>query len=374
VRILYFSDNISGHNHRFLTKLTATGHDVFFLNLSSGVADEGWLPEKVIHIDNETTFTQGSTPDSIKAFVQEFRSMISRVHPDLIHAGPVQSCGYITALSKFRPFVVMSWGSDLLVDSHQGAQWEHATREALQYADGFVCDCDTVRDAASHYRDFTDGAIAQFPWGIEPGTFSPSGPLPTAKEMPFGPDTIRLICTRSWEPIYGMDVLMEAFLHAYSVEKRLRLLLLGDGSERQVIQKFINRHSLADVVLTPGRLPESDMPDWFRSASAYLSCAKSDGTSVSLLQAMAIGLPVLVTNIPANREWVTEGQNGWLAANADDFADKIIALSQLSSVRREAISRTNRRIVAARADWNKNFPRLLHLYERLVRTKKMVLA
>jgi glycosyltransferase involved in cell wall biosynthesis len=116
------------------------------------------------------------------------------------------------------------------------------------------------------------------------------------------------------------------------------------------------------------------MPEWFRSASAYLNCAKSDGTSVSLLQAMAIGLPVLVSDIPANREWVTEGENGWLAANAKDFADKIIALSQLSSVRRVAISRTNRRIVAARADWNKNFPRLLHLYERLVRTKKMVLA
>lgn len=374
MRILYFSDNISGHNHRFLTKLTAAGHAVFFLNLSSDVVGEGWLPKGVAHIDNHPTFSRGSRPDLVKPFVEEFRSIITDIRPDLIHAGPVQSCGYIAALSKFRPLVIMSWGSDLLVDSHLAPEWERATREALQSADGFVCDCDTVRNAASHYRDFPDGVIAQLPWGIESGTFSPAGPLPRATEMPFGPETIRLICTRFWEPIYGMDVLMEAFLRAYRAEKRLRLLLLGEGSERQSIQRFINRHSLSDVVLTPGRLPESDLPGWFRSASAYVSCAKSDGTSVSLLQAMAVGLPVIVTESASNREWVTEGENGWLAAGAEEFADKIFELSQLPTARREAISCTNRRIVAARANWDENFPRLLHLYEGLVGTKKMVLA
>ena len=50
------------------------------------------------------------------------------------------------------------------------------------------------------------------------------------------------------------------------------------------------------------------MPKWFRAADTYISCAQSDGTSVSLLEAMATGLPLIVTDIPSNREWVVEGR------------------------------------------------------------------
>jgi L-malate glycosyltransferase len=374
VRILYFSDNISEHNRRFLTKLTEAGHDVYFLDLSSDVVEEGWLRADVTYIGHHSTFKRGSSPDSVKAFVPEFRSIIGDMRPDLIHAGPVQSCAYIAALSEFHPLVVMSWGSDLLIESHLGPEWEQATREAVQCADGFVCDCDTVRNAASCYANFPDGTIAQLPWGIKSGVFSPAGPLPPLTEMPFEADTIRIICTRSWEPLYGMDVLMQAFLRAYHNERRLRLLLLGDGSDRERIYKFITENSLSAVVLTPGLLRESELPKWFRSASAYLSCAKSDGTSVSLLQAMAVGLPVIATDIPSNREWITEDENGWLASGAADFVEKILALSRLPAVRRNAISLNNRGIVAARADWDRNFPRLLRLYERLVDSKKAVSA
>jgi glycosyltransferase involved in cell wall biosynthesis len=89
---------------------------------------------------------------------------------------------------------------------------------------------------------------------------------------------------------------------------------------------------------------------------------------------MAVGLPVIATDIPSNREWITEDENGWLASGAADFVEKILALSRLPAVRRNAISLNNRGIVAARADWDRNFPRLLRLYERLVDSKKAVSA
>ena len=68
------------------------------------------------------------------------------------------------------------------------------------------------------------------------------------------------------------------------------------------------------------------MLKWFRAADAYVSCAQSDGTSVSLLEAMATGLPAVATDIPSNREWVVDGQNGWLAtdASAEEFADPFL--------------------------------------------------
>jgi glycosyltransferase involved in cell wall biosynthesis len=92
---------------------------------------------------------------------------------------------------------------------------------------------------------------------------------------------------------------------------------------------------------------------------------------------MATGLPVIVTDIPSNREWVAERENGWLvecgssdiAANmraTDMLAATMLRVAQLVPAEREAIAERNQRIVVERADWDKNFPRLLEMYERLI--------
>jgi glycosyltransferase involved in cell wall biosynthesis len=81
---------------------------------------------------------------------------------------------------------------------------------------------------------------------------------------------------------------------------------------------------------------------------------------------MATGLPVVVSDIPSNREWVNEGENGWLIdGSPKDFAEKLLTSAHLSPQQREKISGLNQSIVASRADWDRNFPLLSNLYERL---------
>jgi glycosyltransferase involved in cell wall biosynthesis len=121
------------------------------------------------------------------------------------------------------------------------------------------------------------------------------------------------------------------------------------------------------VIRTLGPYVKEDMPKWFRAADTYVSCAQSDGTSVSLLEAMATGLPAVVTDIPSNREWVLDGRNGWLAAarSTGEFADRLLRAARLSPKQRRLFSKRSQRMVEERADWDRNFPRLLEMYERL---------
>jgi len=65
---------------------------------------------------------------------------------------------------------------------------------------------------------------------------------------------------------------------------------------------------------------------------------------------------------------VAEPDNGWLArsGSAEAVAEKMLLVAELTPQEREKISECNRRIVAERADWDKNFPRLLEMYKRLV--------
>ena len=52
-------------------------------------------------------------------------------------------------------------------------------------------------------------------------------------------------------------------------------------------------------------------------ADLYISASHVDGSSVSLMEALACGLPCVVSDIPANKEWVTDGVNGWIFPDGD---------------------------------------------------------
>ncbi len=241
MRVLYFSDNSSDHNLRFLEKLSSSGHEVWFLDASNEYSSAGRLPEGVRGVAHRIVVSRGSDPSAYQEFLPEFRSVLAELQPDLVHAGPVQGCGYVAALSGFHPLLVTSWGSDLLLDADRNSEWRRATTVALHGADGFMCDCDTVRRAAQSFASIPDSRIAQFPWGVRSGTFSPVGPLPASASLPAERGAIRLICTRSWEPLYGIDVLLEAFRRAYGENTWLRLMLPGDGSMASAVHEFIAR-------------------------------------------------------------------------------------------------------------------------------------
>jgi len=368
VRILYLTDNSSVHNRRFLEKLVVAGHEVWAWNLLSTRASEDGLPRGVRLIASGKSVERNASPERYRDLLPQLRSVLQELRPALVHAGPIQSAGYLAALADFHPLLVMSWGSDLLLGAERDSEFRDATKFALERADAFFCDCDTVRQKANGFREFSGAQVVQFPWGVKRGEFSPVGPLPPGELFQREEGTSSFIYTRSYEPLYGTDVLLSAFARAHSANAALRLILAGSGSQDQGVRSFVEAQGLNDAVSLLGPRPPSELPMWFRAADAYISCAKSDGTSISLLEAMATGLPVIVTDIPSNREWVAEPQNGWLAPSGSPagVAEKMLQVAKLSPVERKAISDRNQRIVAERADWDQNFPRLLNMYERLV--------
>jgi glycosyltransferase involved in cell wall biosynthesis len=368
VKILYLTDNNSVHNRRFLEKLILAGHEITFWNLAATELSPHYLPREVRAITSCKTIARYASPEQYRELLPQLQSVLKGVQPALIHAGPIPTVGYLAALTDFHPLLLMSWGSDLLVEADRNSEWKRATEFALKKADAFFFDCDAVRKKAESFGQFTNSQVVQFPWGIKPGVFSPEGPLPPPDKFTRKAGTTTFIYTRSYDPLYGTDVLLDAFLIARNVNPSLRLLLLGNGSQCEDIRGYVRSHNLTDAVLPLGPQPEDELPTWFRAADAYISCAKSDGTSISLLEAMATGLPVVVTDIPSNREWVTEGENGWLAApgSAAAVADKMLQVANLTSQQRKTMSDRNQTVVAERSDWDKNFPQLLEMYDRLV--------
>lgn len=368
MRILYLTDNDSIHNRRFVEKLLLAGYEVWHWNLTATQAARNDFPSNVESIISTRSVDRDASPEHYRQLLPQFQSVLNELRPALVHAGPIQSAGYLAGLAEFHPLLLMSWGSDLLIQAERNSEWQLATEFALRKCDAFFCDCDTVRKKASSFRVLSNSQVVQFPWGVKQGVFSPVGPVPPDDRFTRKAGSTNFIYTRSYDPLYGTDVLLNAFLRARNVSASLRLLLLGNGSQDESIRNFVRSHDLNDAVLLLGPQPAEDLPMWFREADAYVNCARSDGSSISLLEAMATGLPVIVTDIPSNREWVTEPENGWLApvGSPERVADGMLRVANFTALQRQAISERNQCVVAERADWDKNFVRLLEMYERLV--------
>jgi hypothetical protein len=84
-------------------------------------------------------------------YVLSLRRVIKEIQPDLIHAGPIQTCAFIAVMTGFRPTLTMSWGFDLMQDVHKNRWTERITHYVLHNSTFFTSDAQVTRDKAVAY-------------------------------------------------------------------------------------------------------------------------------------------------------------------------------------------------------------------------------
>ncbi|HAE58235.1 MAG TPA: hypothetical protein DCG54_01685 [Anaerolineae bacterium] len=372
MRIIYFSLDYTPHDHRFLSALSASSHKIFYVRLQQGPrqTESRPVPENVEIVQwtgGQKTFAWSDLPKLTLAF----RNLVKKIKPDLIHAGPIQTCALIAVLSGFRSLLTMSWGFDLMKDVHRGKWWEFATRYTLKRSTYFTSDAQVTRDMAVKYG-MDPAKTVVFPWGVDLEHFKPMESAerkttenPSSSVVRSPSKGFTLFCNRSWEANYGVDVLARAFVTVARQREGVSLMLLGGGSQGGAIRKILLGGGAEGRVSFPGQINNAELPRYYQMADIYISPSHVDGSSVSLMEALACGLPCLVSDIPANKEWVQEGYNGWLFPDGDHNA---LAAKILQAIeQREKLSEIGQKARATaeeKADWPKNVQILLETYEK----------
>jgi L-malate glycosyltransferase len=364
LKILYFSRDYTSHDHRVLSALVQLKFNPYYLRLErrGHSLEARALPPEV----QVVRWAGGSAPVDWRSSLRlllDLKRVLRKVRPDLVLAGPIQRTAFLTALAGFRPLVSMSWGYDLLHDVSLNILWTWATRFTLKRSSAMLGDCGTIRSLAVSYGMHPDH-IVTFPWGVDLEHFSPGlEQFSQAEKSHF-----TLLSTRSWEPLYGVDVIAKAFVQASQQMlirggPQLRLIMLGNGSQAAALRQIFIQGGVQEQVHFPGQIGYTDLPRYYRSADLYLSASHSDGSSISLLEAMACGKPVLVSDIPGNREWVTSGEQGWLFSdgNAQELYQGIMAAVD-QRARLPEMGRKARLLAEQRANWENNFQQMHTLF------------
>lgn len=279
---------------------------------------------------------------------RELRGRLAEAAPEVIHVHEplVPSVGVAAARSDLAPIVATfhAWSDrDRLYRLARPV-----TRRVVDALDALLA---VSPAAAAYHADALGLAHRRFaivPNGVEVARFADATPLEGVAD----PDRPTLLFVGRLEPRKGLAVLIRAFTLLKSDHPDLRLVVVGEGPERERCQSLLPARLRADVLFL-GRLSDADLPRVFAACDLYVSPALGgESFGIVLLEAMAAGRPVVASDLPGYRTVVTDGREGRLARPGDParLAHAIGALVANPSLRRAAAEQG--RDTAARYDWS----------------------
>lgn len=281
---------------------------------------------------------------------------ISEVRREIQRTGHPVIAGPLTEVTKElvginAPLIGLSWGFDLVQ-----ADIEQDELTWLQQLSGLIVDCEHTRNIALR-SGLDPSRIERIPWGIDLDLFAPRGPIVNLQNLGIRENSRIVLSLRALEPLYRVGDIVHAFAETAADISDAHLVIGNDGGLRRELELLIASLEIAHRVTFIGPKDERELPALFRAASAYVTASEVDGSSVTLLQAMGCGTPVLASDTPGNREWIEDGVTGHLfpVGGTTKLSD---ALTEILRHKDDEAARTiagaSRATVCARANWYEN--------------------
>jgi len=328
--------------------------DCVYATSGWGVHDERWVAGLLELGRSPYVVSLGRDAADALELREQVAAAAAGRHPVL--AGPLDTVTS-SLLGIDAPVVGLSWGYDLTQAAERGddVTW-------LAGLAGLVVDS-TWNQRIAIDAGVDPAALTYLPWGVDLGTFAYHGPWIDAFLLGVPPHAPLVVSLRAHEPIYRVDDIVRAFA---AVPRRPDVhedypdpyLIIGhEGSQTPMLQELAGDLGVLDRVRFIGRVEEALLVPLLGRAACYVSASQVDGTSVTLLQAMACGTPVVVSDTPGNLDWVVEGRTGFTfpTGDVDALADVLVHVTARYPL---AVVEEARRQVELRADWHANLPRL----------------
>jgi glycosyltransferase involved in cell wall biosynthesis len=362
LKVLYVTSNGGIHDYRFLKKLVED-YDVLLLHYAAHELINEITKLKPIKIISQKPFIK-SFPLLSEYF--HFRKIYREFMPDIVHSGYVWQAGILASLLNVPCHLSMPWGSDILLEPAKNRIIKAIVRKVMNRCTHIQCDAEFVKNKIIHDYNVTDDKITVFPWGIDLKLFKPAGKAESRKTLNIDNNKFVIIFTRHLEPVYGINDMLEGFKIFSKNKNDVLLLMISGGSLRNDVIKFITQNELEHKVNLIGKIPNAELPAFLSASDVYISPSLSDGTSLSLLEAMAEGPGIVVTDVPAIKEWISEENGIMIPKNSPpavaEALEKYYNNRKLISEHGEA----NKKIAAKRADWDKNYLKLKEIYNKIL--------
>lgn len=360
MRLCFLAAGNSVHSYRWIRFFAEKGHEIHWISLTP--FEGSTLPGANFY---DLSWDFGKLA-GLGAAVLKIKRIVRKIAPEIVHAHYAGSYGMLAAISSFQPFVLTAWGSDVMFAGHvpiKGA----IVRWVLRKADLITCDAHHMIEAMRAFgTDMTKIHLVFF--GVEVDRFRPGPRDDEFRARWGGLGRGIVISLRNLEPIYSVETLIEAVPRVIAEAPGTRFVVAGGGSQEPALKELASALKVEASVTFVGRYSNSDLPRILRSADVYVSTSLSDaGIAASTAEAMACGLPVVITDTGENRRWVEDGKTGFIIAAKDSgaLAERVLLLLK-DPQRRAAIGQAARDVIIDRNNYEREMERMQMLYRKLL--------
>lgn len=363
MRIAYLS--IGGHIHteRWLEYFVERGHDVHLLTVQPA-------PIEGVRVHDIRTGIPVK-PLHYAAALLRVRRILRRLRPDLLHTHFLTGYGYWGAFSGFHPFIMTVWGDDVYLTPHESFLKGKLARRVLARADLVTGDS---RDILEHAIDMgaDRSRCHMILWGVDLESFRPDATSGVRARLGIPEDAPVTISVRSFtQPYYNIDTIISAVPEVLRALPDSHFIFAGNEGEDDAFRRMAGGLGLGERAHFVGRIPHDELPAYLVAADVFVSVPSVDATAVSLLEAMACGTSVVVSDLPSAREWIADGESGLVVAPRDvgALAKAIVSLLRSPELRNRLGSEAVQ-TVRERADHQKHMARMEELSLELVRSHR----
>jgi glycosyltransferase involved in cell wall biosynthesis len=225
---------------------------------------------------------------------------------------------------------------------------------------------DHMRDVVHALTEPTPAPVAVFQYGVETTRLAMRGDEiradDTSRDIPGRP--LRIVSARALLQLYRIDVVLDALARLRDRGVRFTCDIVGDGPARAALEQQSRTLGLERCIQFHGHQPPIVAEQMIARSDVYVSVAESDGLSIALLEALALGVVPVLSDIAANRSWVNDGESGVLVnIEPQALADGI---ERAAGLDRFAAAQANLRSVFERADRDANLGACELLLDSLV--------
>jgi glycosyltransferase involved in cell wall biosynthesis len=320
-RICYLANAGSSHTAKWVNHFCARGHEVHVISFEDprGITDRAFVHK-----------LRARTSSNLRYFTAsgQVKRIIEQIQPSLLNAHYAAGYGTLGRLSRFHPYILSVWGSDVFDVPLKSLLHRLLIKRNLASADEIGSSNHQVHEP----KEFVIGTV------------------------------------KSLEEKYGIEYLIRCFallVAKYRGARKLRLVIAGDGCLRGKLSRLAKECGVEELTEFLGAVPHDRVPEVLNRFSVFvaLSILDSESFGVAVVEASACGLPVVISDVPGMGEVVTDGITGLIVPRRDALAaaEAISTLIENERVRQE-MGLAGREFVMKNYEWSENAGRMERLY------------
>jgi len=354
MKLLLLADCNSTHTRKWVEGLSSRGIEILLASLSDPKQD--YFKD----LDNVQVHSLGFKARLKLRYlmaIPKLKRILKDFQPDLLHAHYATSYGLLGARLKFKPFLLSVWGEDVFDFPRMSPLHRYLFKSNLKKADRILS---TSRRMKEEIALYTKKSIDITPFGIDLDKF-----YPETKRV--GEEPIRLVSVKSLELVYRIDHIITAFglLLQKHPDLNAELNIIGGGSLEQKLRSQVLRLGLEKKVNFTGWVEPPDLPNILRRMTIFVNIPELESFGVSVLEASACGLPVIVTNTGGLPEVSNEGASGIMIPLENDDTKLVNAMEKLAldPDLRLKLGAAGAEFVKEHYDWKDCLSKMMQIYK-----------